>query len=1328
MSPLSLARSAKGCTAEASRLFHSSAGLLRCFSSYFVLLFVAGWMTRCDYIGAPVLWVEATDIHEAQMASLELGKASVRELKGGETHSYELPLAAGQLVEVTAEQLGTNVRIILLKPNGAKLVEADSQRGARGVEQAYLLAEAAGRYVLRIKSMRKQAVPGRYRLSVTEPRPATSQDHDRITAQAQQYDIGELDRRKTDVPSWQRAAAAYQAALLTWRALGERRRAADVLNKLSEVFWLMLRPPEAIEYATQARTLYRELGDLSGEANALFALGQAYRLQRDRSLSVEHYEQALRLYRRLGDRYGAGLALYWISPYYNTRGEKWRALACAEEAAQLLRAAGEPGHEGFACLKIGWIYDSLGNKLKALAAYEQARALFRADGQQVLVAGAFNDSGEIYAAQGETAQAQAAYRAALAIFREIGDRHIEAQSGTGRVLLALGKLAELQGDKEQALDYYRQALSAYQVRDGYNGQTDARRHLSAVYRALGEWQKALDQSYQTWLSCRDSGDRNEQAAALDDLAFIHLELGDEQQALSLYEQALALHRSLGDREGEAHKLIYTGIAYNRLGEKRRAIERLKQAIALCQVTGARPREAFALSIIAALYETVGKREQARDSYIHALALSRAIADRHQEASALHNLGWFYFGRGTHQRAVKYQLQAAELYRRIGSSVGEANALRARGRVYGVLGQKQKGIDTIQRAIVLTQRSREPHVEALAFYHLAQLYLDAGRLPEARESLESTLHLVESIRANVVNQELRASYLATTQEYYEAYTDLWMRLYEQNKDDNYASEAFQASERRRARSLLELLTEARAELRQKVAPELVERERSLLQQLSVKAVGLLALKNDQATAVQAAELDRQRNALLLDLQQIRAQIRTANPRYATLIQPLSLAEIQQQVLDPDTLLLEYALGQQRSYLWAVTPTSINSFELPKRAEIEAQARKVFSLLTARAVKRKNETPEQQQARIFAADKQFPAAAAQLSQALLNPVAAQLGNKRLLIVADGALQYIPFAALPEPGPGARVRESQPPAPNSPPLMVGHEIINLPSASTLAVLRRELAGRAPAARAVAVLADPVFSSCDERLNTVALGKFNRPGWCDQMERQRSANGQARTVSWSLALSTALRSAAESGVASPAAGFQRLKFSRQEAEAIAALASASEPRQALDFQASRATALSTELSQYRILHFATHGLVNSLHPELSGLVLSLVDERGNDQDGFLRMHEIYSLKLPAELVTLSACQTALGREISGEGLVGLTRGFMYAGAARVLATLWKVDDEKTASLMKAFYARLLDQNGDWRMTATAALRAAQIEMRSQSASSPPYYWAGFVLQGEYK
>ena len=269
---------------------------------------------------------------------------------------------------------------------------------------------------------------------------------------------------------------------------------------------------------------------------------------------------------------------------------------------------------------------------------------------------------------------------------------------------------------------------------------------------------------------------------------------------------------------------------------------------------------------------------------------------------------------------------------------------------------------------------------------------------------------------------------------------------------------------------------------------------------------------------------------------------------------------------------------------------------------------------------------------------------------------------------------------------------------PLLVQNEIVSLPSASTLGVLRSQLKGRAPAAKTVAVLADPIFTSDDKRLTS----QPQQSNTTIASDAKRSAEEACRT-----------------------SDLERLEYSSKEAEQILKLVPASQHLQALGSKASHATATSPDLAQYRMVHFATHGCVNEEQPQLSGLVLSLFDHKGNPtNNGFLRLHDIYNLNLPAELVVLSACETGLGKDVKGEGLIGLTRGFMYAGAKRVAVSLWRVNDVATSKLMEKYYQQMLDKG----LNPVAALRAAQIEMWQTEQWKAPYYWAAFVVQGEWR
>jgi len=522
-------------------------------------------------------------------------------------------------------------------------------------------------------------------------------------------------------------------------------------------------------------------------------------------------------------------------------------------------------------------------------------------------------------------------------------------------------------------------------------------------------------------------------------------------------------------------------------------------------------------------------------------------------------------------------------------------------------------------------------------------------------------------------------------------------------------ALEVSERARARVLLDSLLDGQVDLREGVDPALLERERILQRQLS-EASGQLsrvlagnAQETDRAAA--SARVQRATGAF----EELQAEIRRHSPHYAAVTQPQPLtgAEIQQDLLDDETVLLEFALGTDTSWMWAVTRAGITSRELPSRSKIEAAVRSLYDGYTARQ-RRPGETAVTYAQRVAAADARLDRDRASMSQMLFGGIAKQLNGewrgKRLAIVATGALEYLPFAALvtpaitaPSNGPRA-TRPAQRPA--ALPLAAQHEIVHIPSASVLAALRRETSVRQVAARAVAVIADPVFQLVDPRVRS-ASRRLSLPDNGTPYQPTRHVTRFADR-----------------------GALVRLPFSREESAAIASLAPAADVFRAIDFSASRTTVLSGRIRGYRVVHFATHGVFDASNPALSGLVLSLVDERGEPQDGFLRLNDIYNLKLDADLVVLSACQTALGKEIRGEGLVGLARAFMYAGAPRIVASLWQVSDYATAELMKKFYRGVLTEG----RRPPAALRAAQLEMSKDPRWRSPYYWAGFVLQGDWK
>ncbi|MBD1883014.1 tetratricopeptide repeat protein [Microcoleus sp. FACHB-45] len=992
---------------------------------------------------------------------------------------------------------------------------------------------------------------------------------------------------------------------------------------------------KAIAKYEEAVKLYREAGDTSGQAVSLLALGKVYSYLGEKQKALEYYSQSLPLSRAIGDRSGEGNTLTGIGSVYSDLGEKQKALEYYSQSLPLYREVGDRGGEAGTLNNIGRVYDDLGEKQKALEYYSQSLPLSRAIGDRSGEGSTLNNIGGVYDDLGEKQKALEYFSQSLPLRRAVGDRGGEAVTLTN-----IGLVYSLLGEKQKALEYYSQSLPLFRAVGYRRGEATTLNNIGAVYDDLGEKQKALEYFSQSLPLSRAIGDRKQEAVTLNNIGGVYSYLGEKQKALEYYSQSLPLRRAIGDRRGEAVTLNNIGGVYSDLGEKQKALEYYSQSLPLRRATGDRRGEARTLNSIGRVYSDLGEKQKALEYYSQSLPLSRAVGDRGGEGSTLNNIGRVYSDLGEKQKALEYYSQSLPLSRAVGDRSREANNLS----------------------------------------NIAYAKREQGNLTEALTNIESSIKIIESLRTKIASPELRTSYFATVQNYYQFYIDLLMQLHKTQPRSGYDTKAFEASERSRARSLLELLQEANADIRQNVAPELLQRQRSLQQQLdALEKRRVEVLNRPKYTPTQEAELEQQRQTLIAQYQDIQTQIRATSPRYAALTQPqpLTLAQIQQQILDENTILLQYSLGKDRSYLWAVTKTSITSYELPKAAEIETTARKFRNAVTAPTSRN--------------SPNQVAQANDAISQMILQPAAAQLAQKRLLIVGDGVLNYLPFAALSLPGKSGEN--------GNPPLIVDHEIVLLPSASTLGILRQNYSDRPPPTRTLAILADPVFSPEDERVknqstatNLQAIESVN-PGL--------SRSGRANNLQLS-----------------------RLKFTRQEAQIIQALVPANSRTESLDFEASRAVATSQNLSQYKIIHFATHGLANSTNPELSGLILSLVDEKGNPLNGFLRLTDIFNLKLAADLVVLSACQTGMGQNIQGEGMVGLTRGFMYAGAQRVVVSLWSVDDEGTAKLMSSFYQGMLQKG----LTPAAALRAAQLEMLKQEEWRSPYYWAAFTLQGEWR
>lgn len=977
--------------------------------------------------------------------------------------------------------------------------------------------------------------------------------------------------------------------------------------------------------------------------------------------ALEKYQEAIPLWQSINDIAWEVNTLYLISGVYINLAEKQKAFDFGNRAVQLAETAVKVSDEknrtnamkvqAWALDTLGRAHNEFGDRKKALEIFNQALLIRRQTNDQPGLIVTLNNLAIIYQNMGDP-------RKSLEYLSEIS------------------KLLKSMGDRAKEASFLN--------------------NICVLHTDIGEYTKAIEFCNQALSIRREMDDERGAATVLNSMGNAYGDLGQYERALELYTQSQALHKKFDNDNGQAIEFNNMGWLYGVLGDYEKAIEFYNKAFEIFRKQGNQFRQGNTLSNIAVIYADQGDFKKALEANQEALKLRIAASNVDGEATTYNNIASCYSNLGDKQKALEYFKRSVDIHRNRNPRQ-LALALRNLGGLYRELGENQKATESLNEALEITRSIGDPSGQAGTLSLLAQVERDQGKLLDARRDIEAALASVESLRVNLKDRKLRMSFFASVRKYHEVYIDVLMRLHKENPSGGFDVAALKASENGRSRSLLESLMEASVEIGQGVDPTLAARERSLRQLISDKAELQLRLLSGNHTEEQATTMARDLDAMTTEYEKLQTQIRQNSPRYSALTQPvpLNLQEIQSRLLDQDTLLLEYALGEDRSYVFLVSATSLKTFELPKREDIEKASRGVYDLVTASERVVPQETLEQRNKRLEQADSDYNAAAAALSRMLLGPVASELTRKRLLIVGEGILQYVPFAALPDPA-------NQNLTGSDRPLIVSHEVINLPSASVLGILRNEAKDRPRATKTIAVFADPVFGAQDPRIGSVSKNKpIDSP-----------VGEQAQDVK---------RSAAESGLD----GFPRLRFSRQEADQIMRLVPRSNGLEAVDFAANKSAATSADLKQYRIVHFATHGLINSRHADLSGIVLSLVDQEGRPQNGFLRLYDIYNMNLSAELVVLSACQTALGKDVKGEGLVGMTRAFMYAGASRIVASLWRTEDRATAVLMSRFYENLLAGKG---MSAAAALRKAQLSMWQEKRWQQPRYWAAFTLQGEWK
>jgi CHAT domain-containing protein len=876
----------------------------------------------------------------------------------------------------------------------------------------------------------------------------------------------------------------------------------------------------------------------------------------------------------------------------------------------------------------------------------------RVEGERVFLAG------ETLRRAGKFGEASTSYERALALWKEAGDL-----GGQAAALFSMGWMKELLDQWEPAAELSKQAAEFYRQVGDATGQAQSLNASGRILGQLGHSGEARPRLEEAVRLFRASNDLEGEASALYNLGNVENFEGRFDQAVVAYDRVLTIWRQLKNRKEETLALLGLGDLYLGHGKWVEARNGFEGALRISNEIGARDLSAVALFSLGTLEYREGNLAEARMRSEQSLALYRDLANRRGQAMALNSLSFILLKAGDREGARARGEESLTLFHAVKDARGEAMATANLSRAALARGDARQALALGQDALARFNKFNNSPGLSFAHYTIAQALLILGDPDKALHETEASLNLSERQRAETASLYLRAFYFATRQHYWELYIDVLMKLDQLHPSQGFAARALEADERRRARSLLDSLAEVRAEVRQSTSPVLLREEgevRRLLEQ---------------------AKRPEESDELLARLDRVRSRMRQETPHLASVetSETLSLAEIQKRLLDTDAILLVYSLGEERSILWKVTRSTLAAFSLPGSERVETAAR------LARDVLSRHLPPDSSLRRTALDD---------LAGLVLKPVANDLTKfRRLLIVADGALQMVPFAALPDPGaPAVNGRQ--------PLLVEGHPIIYLPSASVGATLRQErrsgpLRGPGPL---IAVLADPVFDASDPRVKH---------------------NGVTPTPPGNAARGELTRSVRDLGMAE----LDRLPFSRHEAEAIQRLWRPGEVLPVFDFAASRDVLKDAQWLQAPILHFATHSLLDDRQPELSGLVFSLVNPDGTPRtDGFLRLHDIYGLNLKADLVVLSACETGVGKEMRGEGLLGITHGFMSIGVPAMVVSVWKVEDEATAELMARFYRQLYEGKRP-----PEALQEAQKSMLRESRWSDPMLWAGFIFMGDY-
>jgi CHAT domain-containing protein/tetratricopeptide (TPR) repeat protein len=884
---------------------------------------------------------------------------------------------------------------------------------------------------------------------------------------------------------------------------------------------------------------------------------------------------------------------------------------------------------------------------------------------------------------------------ALAIHTELQNREQMA-----RTLENFANIYYRKADYDKSIDFFLQSLAISKEIGNEDLMLTALTNLSPVYWVKRDFDKAIEISMQAEQIAEKLGDEEFIGIILGNRAIIYGDRGDNLKELQLKERCLAIFQKSGNLQHLANAYQNIGSVQISCGNYGKAQEAFQKSLDLAEKINDKPLIGVVLTNMAELHLQLGRFDIALDNAQKSLKVMREVGEQRSAADALEMVGMIHSATGNYNAALKSfkevfrigeeikdqakiassQYQIGVIYAKLGDynqalanyakalSLFEAAEIKPQmGKCYLMIGSAEfskkefaKADDAFKKSIALLKETGTQDVLWRAMYNKGILNREQGNVEEATNSMKEAVEVLDRVRAELFLPEQKWMFLEDRLDVYE---DL-VRLLTNSQN---IAEAFDYAQKSKARAFLDLLSEAHIDPQQNLSNENYEEKKRLqAETMSLNQSIKDEYENEKLNRNAIGKLQRERNRLDDEYQNLMLKIRQENPRYAGLRypQPLKLADAQ-KLIDKDSVLMEYFVGKKESLCFVITADDSKVFNLPSEKNLNEQIRLITEAI---------QKPDPVWQTTSGMYRQYATAARLLYRKLLEPAGASLQKKRIIVAADGMLGYLPFESLLTSGGNSKDIDFAKLS------YVGlkYEIQYVPSISVLAAIEQNrTANIVDHRKALIAFADPL----------------SQPGI------PKNISGVDRSV----------RDASSS--------LEQLPYAKAEVEEISKLYPKGSTSLLIGKDASEENAKQLDLQDYRVLHFASHGMIDEDHPQFSSLILNA----GGNEDGYLTMREVFDLKLNADLVVLSACKSGLGQRIRGEGVTGLSRSFFGAGASSVLVSLWNVSDRSTADFMTSFYRGM--EKG--KLNEAAALKAARRKLILSKKFSHPYYWSPFILIG---